>query len=84
MKAIQTNTYIFNQAKKKLEMYMETGKALNCKNWNDLHAYKQGDSISFYNECDLIFEFSRGSYDDNLTNAVIWLFDGAKDPLRKY
>jgi hypothetical protein len=81
---IQVNTYLFEQGKKKLEMYIATGKTLNCENWDDLCAYRQGDSVVFYNGCDLVFEFGLCNYDENLTNATMWLFAGAPDPLRIY
>lgn len=82
MKAVQVNTYFFEQCKKKLEMYLKTGKQLISKRWECLLAYRNGDDIQFYDGCDLIIEISRGSYQRNLETAVIWLLDGQKDPLK--
>jgi len=82
MKVVQVNTYFFDQCKKKLEMYLKTGKQLISKRWECLLAYRNGDDIQFYDGCDLIIEISRGSYQRNLETAVIWLLDGQKDPLK--
>lgn len=82
MKAIQTNTYFFEQCKAKLEMYIKTGKNLISKVWDDLWCARIGDDIRFYNGCDLIVEVSKGSYADNLVDSVIWLLDGQKDPIK--
>ena len=84
IKAIQTNTLFFDQCKKKLEMYLETGKQLISKRWDCLLAFKNGSDIQFYNGCELIWEFSGGSYESNLETAVLWLLDGQKDPIRGY
>jgi hypothetical protein len=84
MKAIQTNTLFFDRCKAKLEMYIETGKNLISKVWDDLWVTKNGNSIQFYNGCDLIVEISRGSYAENLETAVIWLLSGQRDPLKHY
>ena len=81
---IQMSSYLFEQGKKKLEMYISTDKKLNCENWDDLHAYRQGDSVVFYNGCDLVFEFGSCNYEQNLTSATMWLISGAPDPLRIY
>ena len=81
---IQKDTYFFNSCIQKLEMYIRTGKKLISKVWDDLWVTKKGNDISFYNGCDLIWEFSSGSYEQNLENAVLWLLDGAKDPLHHY
>lgn len=84
MKAIQTNTLFFDQCKAKLEMYIKTGKNLISKVWDDLWVAKNGNDIQFYNGCDLIIEVSKGSYAENLEDAVIWLLSGQRDPLKHY
>lgn len=81
---VEISTQLFEQGKNKLEMYIATGKKLNCENWDDLHAFKQGNSVVFYNGCDLVFEFGLCNYSQNLNNATMWLFAGAQDPLRVY
>ena len=80
---IQTNTYSFQKCKEKLEMYIKTGKTLMSTVWQDLICCKNGNDIQFYTGCDLIYEFSFGSYEDNIEQAVIWLLSGQKDPLKK-
>ena len=82
--AIQTNTYFFDQCKKKLEMYIETGKNLISNVWDDLWVCLHGESdIQFYTGCDLIVEISKGTYQQNLEDAVIWLLSGQEDPIKK-
>lgn len=84
MKAVQTNTNFFKACKAKLEMYIETHKNLISNVWEDLWVCKHGESdIQFYNGCDLVLEVSKGSYEENLEVAVMWLLDGQKDPIRR-
>lgn len=82
MTAIQTNTQFFENCKKKLEWYIQTGNRLNS-HWEDLRAYRSENDIQFYNGCDLIWEFGFGDYNQALELSVVWLLGGAKDPLGK-
>lgn len=83
IRAIQTNTTFFENCKRKLEWYIETGRRLNTM-WEDLRVYRNGDDIQFYNGCDLVWEFGAGSYEHNLEQSAIWLIGGAVDPLNKW
>lgn len=72
----------FNAGKEKLENYILTGHKLNVKHRPNLYACRVGNSLFFYEGCELVYEFGSEDWDLNLHTATTWLFAGAGDPIQ--